>query len=412
MTRTAKAATGTIRKAPEVEYHPRARRDDRRTAYGEMTGLTERLTALEPELRAAIVAAPDPNEVTLQAGDSEGVELRALMDKANIAGYLSAAAKGTHVDGAQAELNKHLETPDGFVPMPVLVSGVELRAKTGDVNSQVNAQSWVDRLFFDTALSHLGITLASVPAGMSSVPITTAGAMPAQRGREQAQGAEAWTVAASEIRPSRMTTHIIYSREDELRLPGLAAALQRDMTAALTEKIDRTVFLGDATPNEDSADIAAITATTGITAQTLSQANKVKATETLAEFVSLIDGKHASSTADLRVVAALGWSTLMASTMANSAVSNQTLQAFLNDNGVTFRARGGLAAGTGSSALFAVIGLQRGMAGAVQGAIWDSAELVRDPYSGASKGTVSLTLSSYWNYQVVRATNLATLSAS
>ena len=115
--------------------------DEERTELGTLTG---KMQGDEVELRAAIAAEPPPNDKVLNAPDGEGIELRALVGKANIAGYLTAAAKGNRVDGAQAELNEHMKLSDGYVPMEVLVPRVELRTKTGDVDTQVNAQSWVD----------------------------------------------------------------------------------------------------------------------------------------------------------------------------------------------------------------------------------------------------------------------------
>ena len=385
------------------------RTDEQRT---ELETLTGKMQTDEVELRAAIAAEPDPNEKILKAGDGEGVELRALVSKASISNYINASAKDKAVEGAERELNQHYKLDNGYVPMEIVVPRTELRTKAANEDSNVTPQAWVDRLFFDTQAAYLGIAFQSVPAGTVSVLLTKTGPTPAQRGREQAQAAGAWTVGVTELNPTRMTNHIQYAREDMLRLPGLEAALGRDLQTAITERVDHTIFLGDAGANEDTADIAAITATTGITAQTLTQANKVKATETLAEFIALVDGKHAGSTADIRAVAAVGWNTLMRATMAKDTVSLDTLAAFLNANGVTWQTRGGLGTTTGAGDLFAMIALQRGLQGAVHAVMWDAAELIRDPYTGASKGQISVTLSTYWNYMVTRATNFATLSAA
>ena len=309
----------------------------------ELTALTARMQALEPELRAAIVAEPDPNEVTLNAADGEGVELRALLGKAKLSSYINASAKDQRVEGAEAELNQHYKLETGFVPMELIAPRTELRTLAALEDSNATPLAWVDRLFVDTQAAYLGLNFpSSVPAGTVSVPLTKTGPNPRQRGREQAQAVGAWTIGVTELNPTRMTTHIGYAREDMLRLPGLEAALQRDMQMAITERVDHTIFLGDSGANEDTSDIAAITATTGITEQTLTQANKVKGPETLAEFIALVDGQHAGSTADIRAVSTVGWNTLMRSTMAKDTVSLDTLAAFLNANGVTWQTRGGL----------------------------------------------------------------------
>ena len=67
-----------------------------------------------------------------------------------------------------------------------------------------------------------------------------------------------YSVDVVELKPSRAAVHGIYSIEDDLRLPGLADAIQRDMRSAMTERIDRKIFLGDDGANEDVADITGL----------------------------------------------------------------------------------------------------------------------------------------------------------
>ena len=86
-------------------------------------------------------------------------------------------------------------------------------------------------------------------------------------------------MAATELKPSRNSVHGIYSLEDELRLPGLADSIIRDMRASMVESIDKAVFVGDSGANENSADITGLT-TAGIVESTITQANKVKGDRT------------------------------------------------------------------------------------------------------------------------------------
>ena len=77
------------------------------------------------------------------------------------------------------------------------------------------------------------------------------------------------------------------------------------MRAGIVEKVDRTIFRGDTTANEDTADIAGLQTLT-IGEETLSQTNKILATKTLEAFLSFVDGIYAASLSDLSVVAAEG----------------------------------------------------------------------------------------------------------
>ena len=66
----------------------------------ELLTFTAAAQELEPSIRAAIVATPDPDEVTTATGDSESRERIELRAKTGIADFLKAAAGGTSVSGA------------------------------------------------------------------------------------------------------------------------------------------------------------------------------------------------------------------------------------------------------------------------------------------------------------------------
>jgi len=181
------------------------------------------------------------------------------------------------------------------------------------------------------------------------------------------------------------------------------------MRAAMTERVDYTIFAGDANANEDAADIGAFFAADGIGAHTIKNADKAKADKLVAIFASMIDGLHANSTADLKVVASVPFNTLMLSTIANAAAENQTLAAFLAVSGITWRTRAGIAANANAGSDVAAIGLGRGQMGAGVVAMWPGGTLVRDVYSGARSGEVLLTLHTLWNFGLVRPSNFAKL---
>ena len=121
----------------------------------------------------------------------------------------------------------------------------------------------------------------------------------------------------TEIKPARRAVHGIYSIEDDMRLPGLSEAIERDMRMAMVESVDRAVFNGDAGANENTADITGMR-TAGIVEVTLTQANKIKADETLKLFLALVDGNHAGMLGDLHVVTSVGANTLWYGSIHNS----------------------------------------------------------------------------------------------
>ena len=253
----------------------------------------EQTKSAEKELQAALLSQPAETaekvvekraEVTETTIDKHEVELRAAV---HFGRYIGAAMSGTGITtGAEAELNEHLGLAANQFPMDLLAPPIEVRALR-DGDADVMARSWVDRVFADSAAMRLGITFESVPAGVAAFPITTAGGNPAQRGRTQAAGEETYTFVVSELKPTRMAVHAIYSIEDNARVPGLADSILRDMQAAIVEKTDRVIFRGDDGANEDGADIDGLEDLT-ITKRTITQTNKVKGPETLQAFCILL----------------------------------------------------------------------------------------------------------------------------
>ena len=370
----------------------------------DLEGLTKRAQSLELELRAALVAGDDKT-----TEDTEDLERRQLEKSINFAPYISAAMSGHGVaSGAEAEYNQEYGLSAEQFPLELLtrdddLGDLEKRAAI-DGDAATKQGSWIDRQFSDTAAARLGVTFPSVSPGVAAYPVTTAGGDPAQRGRTQAAVAGVFTKTVTELKPTRNAVHGVYSIEDNARLPGLADAIGRDMRAAMTEKIDRTIFVGDNGANENTADIAGLT-TAAITEVTLTQAKKVEGLEWLKLLAALMDGKHAATEADLNIVLSVGANQLLLSTREAAAVSNETIARFLRSSGVTWSTRGGIETATGNGKFGAFIGLKRGQAGTAVAPVWSAATLIRDPYSGAKSGEVQLTLSYLWAFGIPRTDN-------
>ena len=177
---------------------------------------------------------------------------------------------------------------------------------------------------------------------------------------------------------------------------------------ALTEGIDRAVFLGDdgATPN--AGDIVGLTTAAGLVEKSIAQAGKVKGSDTLQVFAELIDGKAAMMPSDLKAVFAVGANTLWSHQLANTGASvDTTIAEFLRRFGLNWMTRGDLEATTADTEFAAFVGLGRGLDGSGVAAVWEAGELIRDPYSGAAKGEVALTLCYLWDFKLPRASNFA-----
>ena len=374
---------------------------------------------LEAQIRAAQIAVDDEDAEQRQAGeaarqpegDAEMRERNELRRKVKLSGYVSAAIEQRSAEGAEAEFNQALGISGNRFPLELLAepekrAAVEQRATT-NVDTMTTPRRWLDRLFAGTAAMRLGVTMESVPVGAASFPVTTAGASAAQRQRSTDAAVDAaWTIGVTEMKPKRNAVRLVFSIEDAARIPGLESALTRDLRMALTEGIDRAIFLGDATATGADADINGLNSA-AISEQTITQANKILGPGTLAAFTGLVDGIHAMSLGDLNVVAAVGAWRLWEDTIINAAADNMTLAAFLRTAGLSWMARGEIETATDDGDFAAFIGRGMGIDGAGVAAVWEAGELIRDPYSGAAKGEVALTLCYLWDFGLPRPANFA-----
>ena len=379
--------------------------DEHRTEIGT---LRTEYADVETRIAAATVAGDEPERRAAGEGDGEDRERAELRSRVELRSYVEAALEARAVDGVAAEFNAAIGVGAHRFPLELLDDGREVRAATDVDAGPTTPRRWLDRVFADTAAMRIGVTMESVGPGIASYPVTTAGPSAAQRGKSQAVADAAWTIGVSELKPKRNGVRVVFNREDELRNPGLQDALRRDMGMALAEGVDRAIFLGDDGANPNAGDIDGfVDATLG--ESTLTQANKIKGPETLAAFTGMVDGVYAAGLGDLRVVAAIGAWRLWESTIVNSAAENQTIAAFLRAAGLSWTARGEIESATANGDFGAFVGLGRGIEGAAVAPVWSDGALIVDPYSGANKGEVALTLSYFWDFAIVRAANFKRL---
>ena len=378
----------------EVTEETRSELDTLKTEYAD-----------NEQRQAALIISGDTPDPIETHNDAEGHEFRQLLESSDFSRYVAAAMAGNGVsDGAERELNKHLGIADNYFPLRMLANGVEERAIIAG-EAMESQGTWLDRVFFGTAAERVGISFRPVPPGVSAYPVTTAGGSPLQRGRTEAQAASTYTVAVTEIRPARRAVHGVYSIEDDMRLPGLSEAIERDMRASMTESVDLAVFQSDTGANENVADITGMRTSADVTEFSLTQAQKVSAVEILKKFLAYVDGTYAASMSDIRIVSSVGTNVLLHGTVHAATVDNETVAQFLMRSGMNWTVRGGIDTNTANGDFGAYIGLNRGIEGAGIAAVWEQAQLIRDPYTGADSGEVSLTLNYLWQLAFPRGAN-------
>ena len=367
-------------------------------------------SAVETEESEQRAAHPGDLAADQDGEDRERAELRKTVRMSN---YIVAAVEQRAAVGPEEEYNAAIGISGNRFPMEMLAppearaaERTEDRATT-DAATMTTPRRWVDRLFAETAAVALGITMESVPVGSASYPVTATGPTAAQRQRSTDAAADAaWTIGVKELKPKRNAVRLLFSIEDAARIPGLESALTRDLRMALSEGVDRSIFVGDSGASGADADIVGLQTAADVVEETLSQANKVKWPETVTAFMDMIDGLHASTPADLNIIASVGAARLWHSTSANTN-RNESVAQIMNGNGLMFRSRANIDEATTANKFGAFVGRKRGIEGAGVAGLWSAGTLIRDPYSGAAKGEVALTLSYLWDFALPRPSNFA-----
>ena len=368
-------------------------------------------TAAEAEETEQRDAAATGNRDGLDAEDRERLELR---KKVRMSNYIVAAVEQRAAAGPEHEYNAAIGISGNRFPLELLAPPEQRAARTEErattnVDVATMPRTWLDRLFAETAAMELGVSFESVPVGSASYPVTTAGSSAAQRQRVTDAAADAaWTIGVTELKPKRNAVRLLFSIEDAARIPGLESALTRDLRMALTEGIDRAIFIGDAGATGNDADITGLTTATDVDEETLSQSNKLLWPATVSAFMDMLDGLHAATPADLSIISSVGAARLWHSTSANTN-RNESVAQIMNGNGLMFRSRANIDTATANGDFGAFIGRKRGIDGAGVAGIWEAGELIRDPYSGAAKGEVALTLCYLWDFGLPRASNFMRL---
>lgn len=149
---------------------------------GKADAATREIRSLEVRYRASVLEEEEADRKAHLVGemDPETRELAGLETRSRVGAYVLAAAEMRSVSGAEAEFNQAIKIGANQVPMRLFApSEAELEKRTEtDVNTTIRPRRWVDRLFANTAASHLGIMAESCEAGQASFPVTSGGGYP------------------------------------------------------------------------------------------------------------------------------------------------------------------------------------------------------------------------------------------
>ena len=357
-----------------------------------------RLTAagqkLEPEIRAALIAQPDPDEAeTVETGDAETRELRQLTEKANLGDILSATFEKRQTEGAPAELQKHYGLGSHQVPLSMLRidRGVEERA-AATVPASIGDASQaavITPVFASGDGAFLGIERPTVPVGDAAYPVLST--MPSVKGPFSGSDNAAQTDAefvATNLSPERLQASFSYRRTDAARFSGLDAALRLALNGGLQEKLDQQAIEG----------------TDGLLTGTNLPNNNVNTASTFALYLSgllygRVDGRFARTPSDVRMILGAGTFThASAAYKGNNSDESGVERLQEKSGGLRVSAHVPAVASSKQNALIR-LGMERGAA--VQ-PMWQGVSLVVDEFTRAAYGEIIVHAILLSNFAITR----------
>ena len=234
----------------------------------------------------------------------------------------------------------------------------------------------------------LSVPMPSVPVGATTFPVLTS--RPTVGGPYSGSDSVAETTGAFtavELKPERLQTSFFWRRTDGYTFRGMADALRTALRSALSEALDKEVI------GRIVTDVS----------RTSASATDTFATVRSRQLYGNVDGRHAMSEADIRVLVGTAtlafWSTLYRGNTADDSAVDSIR-----------RVAGGLRV---SPHIAAVSGNKQDAVvrkGALQDCVapvWSAMTLIADEVTKAATGEIQLTAVAMANFRVIRASGFA-----
>lgn len=234
----------------------------------EFTAATDRLEAIEPEIRSAMTAeSAERAELEAEAArgprfdsgmDAETRERNDLARRASLSRFVAAALAGRAVTGVEAELRAAFpQCEDGDIPLDLLevphrdAAHAETRAITPgpEAGQGVNLDSVQPYVFAMSLAPRLGIQIRDVPSGTFAVPristVPAGGAAPVAKGDAADSTAGAITVATAT--PKRLPARLSVAVEDVAAFgnDSFESGLRQALQGQLGHVFDTQILSGD-----------------------------------------------------------------------------------------------------------------------------------------------------------------------
>ena len=360
----------------------------------EMDSLEIEYADVERQKRAAILAGDTPEIPEPETATSEQREIDALIGRAEIRSYLTAAASGVSVTGAELELRQAVlgdDAPETYMPIDILLDmgdgELETRADavTNVSASIAHAQSnIIGRIFAETAGAYLGVQRPSVPTGESHYYALASGTTADVREDGAAIDALVATFSDISVAPVRATARYLFGVESTARIQGFEEALRADLRAVLGDKLDKLALNGqEAVTNVSPAVEGIIRELTDPTDPT----DQATWTDYLSLYPAQVDGMTSMDGSNVRLL--VNPATYKHAHSLQVATSGELLGRVLPAG--RFRTSANMPETASATGVATVLSYTASARTAYVQPVWRGIRLIRDVYSKAAEGQVALT---------------------
>lgn len=383
-----------------------------------MENLDAEYRSNETRYRAALISEDtERREAGADLETRSETEWSEMMGRFEVRQIAQALDEGKALEGQTAEIVTELRSNGGYRGMPIPWEALEIRAGetvASGTPDPIRTAPIIDRLFAQSAAARMGASMVNIGVGEAEYPVTTssvsAGWADGETGSVAAPAAYATTDRP--LAPDHTLGIQMKLTRKALKQSGAALeqAVRRDMNGAISEALDKALFLGSGSSGEPLGVIAGAS-TYGITE------TAVDATASYSAFRSAIVrfmvASAASSPSEVRVLLRPEtWDVLDEQQSASSAPLWEwdRLTAAVASGGVTMTPNA-LAAPTGSpAAATAMLTTTAGGVPPMFVGMWGAIDLVRDPYSDAASGGLRLTALATMDLTVSRPAQLEVLT--
>lgn len=378
--------------------------DEDRAKLKELSG---KLSGLELSFRSALqIEEQEDRSAADGTGNEtpEDREYRSLVNRSSFRNYIREAMDSKPVQGPEAELRSEVLGPNaelGRVPFEMLLPTAREVEHRADAVTSIGASlttagsraTVIERVFTQSIAAGLGVAMPSVPVGEAVWPVMTAGTTAAQKAKDALIESVAATFALTTLSPVRLTARYLFRVEDMAAFPALEETLRRDIRRELSDEMDDQIINGDGNAPNVEGLFDALT-------DAVAPGAVVDFASYISTFATLVDGISAYGIGDIAGVIGSDTYGKVAGTFNNNG--DESAADYVNGKSGGIRVTSRIAAQTAGK-------IQQGIAvrNSYPGTnavapVWNAFDLIRDPYSGAAKGQVSMTAIALWNFKVLR----------